>query len=451
MKLPIPENLTALARRCAFPLYLVGGSVRDFLAGFAPNGNTDWDICAPATETEFVAAAEACGFTVKSVYRNTGTVKLCDRDGAGYEFTRFRSDKYVRGLHAPSEIEFTSDMEKDARRRDFRANAVYCEIRTGKLHDPLGGREDVANKLLRTVAPAAKVFGEDGLRLMRLARFAAETGFRPDGECFEGARTHRALVNDVTPERIFAELSAILLADRKHGDAEAPYRGLTVLKETGVLGEILPELAKGDGLSQRADFHDYDVLEHSLRCVKYAPPEIRFAALLHDVGKPFCFARDGNFYAHAEEGARIAEEILTRLKAPAKLAAETAALVRLHMRDFDLRMRESRVRREIAENAVLLPKLLALKQADFSACKDDPNRSPTVAKWETVLAQMKREGAPLSLSELAVNGKDFFRRLPPSEIGGALNEFFRFCIQDGARNERKKLLARIERLYPEET
>ena len=119
MKLPIPENLTALARRCAFPLYLVGGSVRDFLAGFAPNGNTDWDICAPATETEFVAAAEACGFTVKSVYRNTGTVKLCDRDGADYEFTRFRSDKYVRGLHAPSEIEFTSDMEKDARRRDF--------------------------------------------------------------------------------------------------------------------------------------------------------------------------------------------------------------------------------------------------------------------------------------------------------------------------------------------
>ena len=121
------------------------------------------------------------------------------------------------------------------------------------------------------------------------------------------------------------------------------------------------------------------------------------------------------------------------------------------MRDFDLRMRESRVRREIAENAVLLPKLFALKQADFSACKDDPTRSPTVAKWETILAQMKREGAPLSLSELAVNGKDFFGRLPPSEIGGALNEFFRFCIQDGARNERKKLLARIERLYPEET
>ncbi|MDE5896414.1 MAG: HD domain-containing protein, partial [Clostridia bacterium] len=323
MKFPIPVNLTALAQECAFPLYLVGGSVRDFFAGFPRKEITDWDICAPAPEEELTAAAERCGFTVKSVYRNTGTVKLCDQTGIGYEFTRFRSDKYVRGLHVPDEIEFTDDIHTDARRRDFCANAIYYEIKTGKLTDPLDGLSDLKHKILRTVAPADKVFGEDGLRLMRLARFAAETGFLPDEECGAGARRHRALIKDIAPERVFAELSAILHADEKHGDPEAPYRGLCVLRDTGVLGEILPELAQGGGLAQPPEFHAYDVLEHSLRCVRYAPPDIRFAALLHDVGKPFCFLRAGNFHRHETEGSMIAKKILTRLKAPAKLTEET--------------------------------------------------------------------------------------------------------------------------------
>ena len=447
----IPKNLLKLADACRDSLFVVGGSVRDFLCGYSPTAESDWDICSPCEESVLLDAARRCGFTVRSVYRNTGTVKLTDPDGVGYEFTRFRSDKYVRGLHKPEEITFTRDVVTDAKRRDFCANAVYYDLKRNEFVDPLGGIGDVERKILRTVAPAEKVFGEDGLRLMRLCRFAAQTGFSPDEECLEGARRNGALIRDIVPERIFAELVLLLGADRKHGVYDGPYRGLQLLRETGVLNEIMPELAAGDGMAQRSDFHKYDVLEHSFRCVLYSPPEIRFAALLHDVGKPFCMLKDGNVHEHPQEGARIAEEILTRLKAPKKLKDETVKLIFLHMRDYNLQMREGKLRRELVLNSALLPRLLALKQADYSACKDDLSTAPGVEKWHNVLEKMKREGVPLTLSQLAVNGAEVQAAgVKPQDTARALSELLLYCAENGKRNNKQILLARAEKLYRED-
>ncbi len=435
----IPQNLKNLAEICPFPLYLVGGSVRDFLCGLPLSKNADWDICAAAEEDEFVSLAQKAGLDVRAVYRNTGTVKLCDGAGVGYEFTRFRSDEYVRGLHAPSKITFVTEIATDARRRDFTANAVYYDIKEKRFCDPLGGMADIQRKILRTVAPARKVFGEDGLRLLRLCRFAAQLGFSPDKDCLDGARMHAALIRNIVPERVFHELSLILRA-------EGAYRGLCLLRDAQILPHVLPELALGDGMKQRADFHRYDVLEHSFRCAKYAPTEIRFAALLHDVGKPFCTLRDGNSYAHPVEGARIAREILSRLKAPKKLIEETCALISLHMLDLDCRMKESKVRRRIVENYPLLQKLFALKQADFSACKDDTSPAPTVVRWKGVLACMEAEGAPLTVSDLKIKGSDLVRLgVPPQRVGHALRELLFLAALDGSQNTRNRLLKLAEK------
>lgn len=442
----LPYNLMKLADVCQHSLYIIGGSVRDYLLGYPLSLSSDWDISSPAPEEEIVAVAKKCGIEVVSVFKNTGTVKLKDKAGAKYEFTRFRSDKYVRGIHTPAEITFTEDIEVDARRRDFCANAVYYDIKADKFVDPLGGIADIEKKILRTVAPACKVFGEDGLRLMRLARFAAELDFSPDEECMAGAQEHCALIRDIAPERVYAELSAILLSDLKHGVKDAPYRGLKILEKTGVLKEILPELALGKGMEQPKAYHDHDVLEHSLRCVRYALPEIRFAALLHDVGKPFCMVRDGNYHAHPEEGARIAAEILTRLKAPKKLIEETRRLVALHMRDYNYLMREAKVRREIVENYPILNKLFALKQADFSACKDNLSPAPVVTKWQNICAEMRKEGAPFTLRQLAVSGDELLKLgIPPFEVGTALNELLLYCALDGRRNELDTLLTRLKK------
>ena len=233
-------------------------------------------------------------------------------------------------------------------------------------------------------APAGTVSGKDKLRLLRLARLAAQTGFTPDEDCMRGAAQNAALIRDIVPERIFHEMQLLLTADAKCGDRLAPYRGLCILRDTGVFAYIFPELARGDKMAQRKDFHDHDVLEHTFRCVRYAPPAIRWAALLHDCGKPLCMLRDGNFYAHPAEGARIAEETLVRLKAPVRLTEETKTLVLLHMRDFNLQMREGKVRREIVHAYPLLEKLFALKQADYSACKDDLSPAPSVVKWKRI-------------------------------------------------------------------
>ena len=145
----IPEKLLRLARSCPRPLYVVGGSVRDFLAGLTRE-TSDWDICSPMSTEELVSAAEACGLCAEAVYKNTGTVKL-KGDGIDYEYTCFRSDKYVRGTHVPAEIFFTDDISLDAKRRDFTANAVYYDIAADKFLDPLGGRADIEQKRLKTV------------------------------------------------------------------------------------------------------------------------------------------------------------------------------------------------------------------------------------------------------------------------------------------------------------
>ncbi|MBQ8375395.1 MAG: CCA tRNA nucleotidyltransferase [Clostridia bacterium] len=439
MKRLLSDNLTVLARACPKPLYLVGGFVRDYLCGLRAK-KFDYDICGPMLAEEFAAIAQANGFIQKAVYKHTGTVKLSDGAGNDYEYTCFRSDKYIRGEHTPAEIYFTEDIVLDARRRDFTANAVYYDVAGERFVDPLGGIAAIKEKRLTAVDKADKVFGEDGLRLMRLARFCAQLGFTPDEEAFSGAKAHAELIDDISPERIFSELGQILAADEKYGVADGHYLGLQVLERIGVFERIFPELAKGKGLAQRADFHRYDVLEHSFRAVKYAPPSVRLAALLHDVGKPLCMLRDGNAHAHPVEGETLAKEILTRLKAPKKLTERICALVRWHMYDFDCKTGENKLKRFFVDHSELIDELLLLKQADFSGCTDDLSTAPTVEKWQTLLKKMRSEGAPMSLKALAVTGKDLLGRVPAPRISDALHALLYHAVCNPQDNTKERLL-----------
>lgn len=440
----LPKKLKTLAKACPAPLYVVGGSVRDHLAGLTPS-IADWDICSPMSADVFSEIAKQCGFITEAIYRNTGTVKIFDGE-QGYEYSSFRSDKYVRGTHVPVEIFFTEDITLDARRRDFTANAVYYDIDKELFVDPLQGIPAIKEKRLTTVDKASKVFGEDGLRLMRLARQAAQLGFEPDEECLFGATENAALIKDISPERIFEELVSILTADKKCGIVGAPYHGLQILEKTGVLGYILPELAQGKGLAQRSDYHKYDVLEHSFRAVKYMEAQseeypLRLAALLHDVGKPLCMLRNGNAYGHPEAGEALAREILQRLKAPKKVTLLVCALVKYHMYDFNCQTSENKLRRFFVEHYPLLPDLLLIKQADFSACKDDTTKAPTCVKWERLLSQMQAEKVPFSLKELAVNGMDILGEgVPAPHVATILNALLLHCANNPKDNEKGRLL-----------
>ena len=241
---------------------------------------------------------------------------------------------------------------------------------------------------------------------MRLARMAGTTGFLPDAETLAGAKHNAALIADVSPERIFAELRLILESDEKYGNKGGVYRALSLLDETRVLDGILPELTAGRGLKQRADFHDHDVLEHSLRAAAYADRHVRLASLLHDIGKPAAFFRDGKFSEHPNVGADLCLEILTRLKAPAKETNLICELTLWHMYDYDLHTKENKLRKFMVSHADILNDLLLVKQTDYSACKDDLSPAPCVVKWKELIGKMREEGAAFSLKELRVNGND---------------------------------------------
>lgn len=439
MQIEVPEKLYKLALALPKPLYVVGGACRDKLAGLE-SVSRDWDVCAPVSAGEALAAAKKVGLTVLATYKNTGTVRM-EADGESVEFTCFRTDRYVRGVHSPAEVTFTDDINGDALRRDFRCNAIYYDIAADRFVDPLGGVDDIKNRRLDTVAAPEKVFGEDGLRLMRLARIAAQTGFTPTPECMDGAAANAALIEDIAPERIWAELQLILVADLKYGVTGGQYRGLRLLKETGVLARILPELALGDGMAQRGDFHDYDVLEHSLRAVLYAPPHIRLAALLHDVGKPYCLINYGRYSRHDEIGAVISRDICARLRVPVRTAERVAALVGLHMYDLSCAASENKVRKFIVNNFAYIDDLLALKQADYSACKDDLSEAPCVTKWKKIICGMKADGAPFTLKELDVKGNDLIAAgVPPSQTAQTLRYLLEQAAMNCVANRKDKLI-----------
>lgn len=443
----LPKNLISLAEICPKPLYVVGGAVRDYLARLCTK-TKDWDICAPMLAEDFSAFAEQNGFSIKSVYRNTGTVKMQDAQGIEYEYACFRSDKYVRGMHQPVETCFTEKIEEDALRRDFTANAVYYDVKNGVFRDPLHGIAAIQEKRLTTVAPAEKVFGADGLRLMRLARQSAQTGFSPDADCLYGATKNANLIDDVSPERIYTELTAILQADQRYGVADGPYQGLKILEKTGVFARIFPELAWGKGMKQRSDFHDYDVLEHTLRAVKYAAPAVRLSALLHDVGKPYCMLHEGKYHNHPIEGKRLAREVLNRLKAPKKITDRVCDLVFWHMYDMDCRTSENKLRRFLVSHADLLEELLLLKQADYSACKDDLSPAPTVLRWQTLLNRMRAENAPFSLRELSIKGKDLIDcGIPPKYVSDILNALLLHLAVCPDDNQAEKLIKLAQTEY----
>ena len=445
----LPQSLISLANRLPAPLYVVGGSVRNHLAGF-PQTNPDWDICAPLAAEKFAAIAGENGFCVKSVYKHTGTVKLQDTDGNDYEYSCFRSDKYVRGSHTPTEIFFTDDIALDARRRDFTCNAVYYDIAADQYADPLDGITAIQEKRLTTVAPAKKVFGEDGLRLMRLARQAAQLGFTPDKDTLNGAKANAELIKDISPERIFTELCLILQADQKYGVKNGHYTGIRLLEEIGVLAIIMPELTLGKNMAQRTDFHDHDVLEHSFRVLLYSHPSIRLAALLHDVGKPFCTLRDNNRYDHNLQGSRIARDILNRLKAPKKTIDRVCYLTEQHMYDLNCETRESKLRRYLVQHYEIMDELLLLKQADFSGCKDNLNPAPTVVRWKALLAQMKEEKVPFSLKELAVKGNDLIDLgIPPLSIAFVLQKLLEYTAINPQDNEKERLCKLALAFYKE--
>jgi len=442
-----PSPLLFLARRfrdAGAVLYAVGGLPRNALLGIPAS---DMDICSRLTPEETMAL---CGGGFKCVYKapEFGTVEI-RAEGLHFEHTTFRADVYgAGGTHRPDAVRFSDTVSEDAFRRDFTCNALYADILTGELLDPTGGRADIKNRRLRATSPdPAVILRDDGLRVLRLVRFACELGFDIEENTWRAACENVGGLADIAWERKRDEFTKILLSDARYPALAGPQsvlRGLTLLYDMGALPYLIPELLEGDGIPQRPQYHAYDVMRHNFHACAAAAPTLtlRLAGLLHDIGKPAALrekdlppdagggvemppellsARKTPMLNHDTLGAPIAREILLRLRYPKALIEEVAFLVEQHMYDLNLRARESTLRGKFAaigyERAL---RLCEIREADVRGSGLSPYF--TAVRWREVLRQMKAEGAPFSESELLCSGRDLMEwfGLPPGEKVGEL-------------------------------
>ena len=417
------------------PLYAVGGCVRDEILG---REVFDIDLTSACLQEEAEKYAKAAGMRVLLGSKRLGTVMI--KGEKSYEYTPFRVDSYPAGsgVHKPTSVRFTEDIEEDARRRDFTVNALYYDILRGDTLDLLGGKADLDARLLRAVDDPRRVLGEDGLRIMRLYRFVAVLGFSAEEKTAAAAREMSGLLGDIAPERIRVELDKLLAG-------EHAAEGLRGLIGCGAMRVIMPEFCENIGVKQDPAFHMYDVDEHILRTVEYAPPRLRLAALLHDIGKGRCVREEGNMYRHAQVSAQMAEEIMTRLRYSKEQTRRTVRLVAAHMTDMRGDMRESKLRRFVAKNADIIDDLTELIIADARAACGNADREKCL-RIARLRDKMQNEGVPFGVGELAINGNDVMAfGYKGEEIGKVLNELFDLCLRGEKKNERKILLDILEK------
>ncbi len=213
LNIEISENLKNLASALDCPLYIVGGYVRDNIIGYKTD---DIDIASECKVDKMLKVCASLGYKAKVVNEKLGTILIIAGDEK-YEYTPFRVENYIRGQHSPESVEFVNDINVDCRRRDFTANCIYYNVLSGDIFDPYGGIQDIQKKKIRCVETPVKVFSSDGLRILRLVRFACTLGFAVDKSTLKTAKEMTFQLRDITGERKKKELDQIVIAESVHG------------------------------------------------------------------------------------------------------------------------------------------------------------------------------------------------------------------------------------------
>lgn len=448
------KNALRILHAAGHEAYLVGGCVRDMLlrdmaGGSAGREDTeDIDVTTSAAPEEVKLAFSGMRVIETGIRHGTVTVMLPEGDRLlPVEITTYRTERgYADGRH-PDSVAFTSSLEEDLKRRDFTMNAIAMD-ENGEIVDPFGGREDVRDGVIRAVGDPDLRFSEDGLRIMRAMRFAAVLGFDIEENTEQAMLRNRLMLERISAERVFAEFKK-LVAGRYAGDVMRRY--------TEVLGAVFPELLAMKGFEQHNEYHRYDVLEHCVRAMEAVrtTPEnntyMRMAALFHDVGKPLTYSQEdcgrGHFYGHASRGAEVMEKIMERMKADRWLTDRMVSLVRHHDLIFekDERLLKRWMRRFTPEG---LSEILEIKLADNIATGNmSEELGDKFREIREMIEEILRQEDCFSLKDLAVDGKDVMEagvsRGP--EVGRILDELLDDVIDGRVANERKTLLAQIEK------
>jgi len=381
----LARQVAGSLRGAGHQAYLVGGCVRDLLLGRPPK---DFDVSTDAPPERIVELFPGSG----KVGAHFGVV-LVRGSGGHVEVATFRSDRDYTDGRRPSSVRFETDPRQDVLRRDFTINGLMMDPETGEILDFVDGRADLEKGLVRAIGDPEIRFREDRLRMLRAVRFAARLRFAIEPATLAAIRRHRGAIADVSAERVRDELARILT------EGGARY-GFELLDATGLVENLLPEVAAMKGVAQPPEFHpEGDVWVHTLLLLeKFERPTATLAwgALLHDVGKPptFRVAERIRFDGHVEEGVRLAHGILGRLRFSREDQEQVEALVENHMRFKDAhRMKESTLKRFLR-----LPRFaehLELHRLDCLASSGRLDNYEFVRRKLTELPEEELKPAPL--------------------------------------------------------
>ena len=429
----LPQSVAEMIRaleQAGYAAYVVGGCVRDACLGLTPQ---DYDMCTSALPEQTEAVFRDRRLVLAG--KKHGTIGVVTENGV-VEITTFRTEGTYRDNRHPDWVQFVGDVESDLARRDFTVNAMAYSPTRGYA-DPFGGREDLEKGILRAVGDPAKRFQEDSLRILRGVRFAVRFGLQVDPATEKAMFAQAARMDNLARERVFDELCRLLPLVTAED----------LLRFAPILAAVIPELKPMIGFDQRSPHHGYDVYTHTAHVVGGTPADLtlRWAALLHDVGKVTTFTVDesgrGHFYGHADQGAELAGQILQRLKAPAALRQRVVLLIEKHM--AQLEPEKKSLRRQIGRlGQETVYQILSLQMADNSnkgTAKSGENEK--YIRILEVLEEIKSEDGCFSLKDLAVNGNDLLQiGFTGRTIGLMLNWLLEQVMEENLPNERGVLL-----------
>jgi putative nucleotidyltransferase with HDIG domain len=454
MKFNIPQevlNIVHLFQEKKLEIYIVGGAVRDLLMGKIPD---DWDFTTNAQPNQILKVLGD-----EAYYDNRfGTVGIPSKIGLDpHEITTYRTEQGYSDNRRPDKVEWGKTLEDDLQRRDFTMNALALRIgrdegksdESFEVIDLYGGEKDIKNKIIRAVGDPQERFSEDALRMMRAVRFASQLGFSIEEKTWNALSENSSLIDRIAKERVRDELMKIVTSPH-------PDHGIILLRDSGLLRLILPELEKTFGVEQKSPgrHHIYDVGTHSLMSLKYcrsSNPIVRFATLIHDIGKPITYKKNDagliTFYNHEIAGASIARRIADRLRFSKRDTEKLFKLVRFHQFTVDEHQTDSAIRRFIrnvgAENIV---DMLDLRVADRLG-GGVRETSWRLEEFKKRLIEVQKQ--PFTVRDLKINGNDVMKELklkPGPRVGEILNRIFKEVVERRIENEKEVLIRRLKEL-----
>lgn len=427
-----------LLEQSGFKAFAVGGCVRDSLMGKTPD---DWDMTTSSTPEETMQVFKDFRVIPTGLKHGTVTVII---DGTHIEITTMRVDGEYLDNRRPDTVCFTTKIEQDLSRRDFTVNAMAYNHTDG-LIDIFGGREDLETRTIRCVGNPDTRFNEDALRIIRALRFASVLDFNIDTETTDSIFRNATLLDNVAKERIRVELIKLLCG-------KAAERLLTDFKE--IIFNIIPELRKLDGFPQNTPYHIYDVWTHTVKVVSSAEnsPELRVAALLHDIAKPECLKTDSNgiahFKGHPELSAEKSNSILKALRCSNAFISTVYNIILLH--DMYPDAKKSTVARFCSKySPETIRQTLKLMRAD-TAGKNPEFSEKQLASYtlaEKQIDEIIESDLCLKISDLEINGDEIrdigFRG---KEIGSVLDALLELVVTEEIPNKKDLLIYTAKKL-----